>query len=445
MRVNMLINSTGSTTPLKTMSTRGTQPYPWYSSCSKEMPRSKGNRRKWFAKGLAFFAASVLLYLFVSGCTAIQKQRMPTEMRIKGVSEVFKAGTIVRPETGVVVSFDELLADLETVRIVYIGETHPYKAHHTVQLKILKALFEKCPDLLVGMEMFHASYQDVLDQWSSDLLDETSFLEAVDWENTWRFDFGLYRPILEFIRLESLEAVGLNVPSSVVEKVAREGLSNLSDEERSQIAQEIDTSQEGHRAYVKRIFESHKSDEVKEFESFYEAQCVWDDSMAEAIAGAIHNNRMVVLAGNGHIVHKFGIPDRAHKRTSASFRTVMPVAVGREVEHDVADYIWVTPLSMPMPKRPLVGIRLKAMDQGEGLLIQGVMDKSPAAKAGIKPQDILVAIDGRPVSSPMDVHKVMVASKGAPTHLFKIERQGEILELTIRLKRPDSSKTEVSP
>jgi len=195
--------------------------------------------------------------------------------------------------------------------------------------------------------MFEASYQSVLDQWSAGLLDETSFLKAVDWEKTWKFDFSLYRPILEFIRKRSLKLVGLNVPASIVEKVAREGLDSLSKEERSKVARKIFLSNERHRAYVKEAFKNHRSGDIKNFDFFYQAQCVWDESMAEAIAHAIDNNQMVVLAGNGHIAYRFGIPDRVLRRTNTSFRTIMPVPVGTEVKPDIADYVWVTPLQVP--------------------------------------------------------------------------------------------------
>jgi hypothetical protein len=50
-----------------------------------------------------------------------------------------------------------------------------------------------------------------------------------------------------------------------------------------------------------------------------------------------------VLAGNGHIQFKYGIPDRAFSRTDEAFRTIYPAPVGDVVELDIADYIWVTP------------------------------------------------------------------------------------------------------
>lgn len=393
-------------------------------------------------------AATVFLCLYVSACAVIQKLKMPTEVHIKGISKGFETGTIVHAETGRVVSFEELMADLESVRIVYVGERHSNEAHHDVQLRILKALYEKDPALLVGMEMFVSPDQQALDQWSAGRLDEETFLKEVGWEEKWKFDFGLYRAILDFIREKSLKVVAVNVPRSIVEKVARVGLSGLSDEEQDQIAQEIDTAGEEHRAYVEFIFDAHKSDEINAFEFFYEAQCVWEDSMAEAISRALNNKRMAVIAGNGHIAHKFGIPDRAFKRTNASFRTVMPLVAGTEVESDAADYIWVTRAETQThesrmfpggPGRPVVGLKLKPLDQGKGVLIVDVVPKSPAAQAGIKPQDILVAIDGNRVSRLSDLHNSIARSKGVSNFVFKIDRQGKLLELTVWIKKANSA------
>lgn len=412
------------------------------------------SRQRGLCARLSITIACTLLCVYVSACAVIQKLKMPSVARIKGISEGFEAGTIVRTETGRVLSFEELLADLEGVQVVYVGEKHGNQAHHDIQLKVLKALYEKDPTLLVGMEMFVISDQHVLDKWSAGQLDEETFLNKIGWEEKWKHDFALYRAILDFIREESLKVVAVNVPHPIVEKVARVGLDGLSDDERHQIAQKIDTSREKHRSYIESAFGTHESDEIDVFEFFYEAQCVWEDSMAEAISRALDNKRMVVITGNGHIAHKFGIPYRAFRRTNASFRTVMPLAVGTEVDRDEADYIWVTPteklavrsgLHPGPPRKPVVGIRLKTLEHVKGVIIVDVMPKSPAAEAGIKPQDTLVAIDGNPVSRLSDLHNAIAGSKGASTFLFKIDRQGRLMELTIKLDKTNSPGEETSP
>ena len=60
------------------------------------------------------------------------------------------------------------------------------------------------------------------------------------------------------------------------------------------------------------------------------------------VADNLGNDVMIVLAGNGHIQYKYGIPDRTFRLTNLAFRTIYPVAVGENVDLKVADYIWVT-------------------------------------------------------------------------------------------------------
>jgi uncharacterized iron-regulated protein len=71
-------------------------------------------------------------------------------------------------------------------------------------------------------------------------------------------------------------------------------------------------------------------------------QAVWDDAMAQMISQNLKDNVMIVLAGNGHIQFKYGIPDRAFKRSGEPFRTIYLAQVGGKVQLDIADYIWVT-------------------------------------------------------------------------------------------------------
>ena len=65
--------------------------------------------------------------------------------------------------------------------------------------------------------------------------------------------------------------------------------------------------------------------------------------MAQSIAHGIKNDKMIVLTGNGHIIRKFGIPNRVFSRIKAPFKTIYPAPSGSEVELSYADYIWVTP------------------------------------------------------------------------------------------------------
>ncbi len=282
---------------------------------------------------LFFLSAAVF-----SGCTP-----MPKGALIKDSKRTYPPGSIVSGASGQPVTFDTMIQDLSGVRIVFIGESHTDAAHHAVQLKILKALYPRVKGLQVGMEMFDAPYQTVLDAWTSGKLDEKTFLEKTHWYANWRYDFALYRDILEFIRDNRIPLYGLNIPFHLPAKIAIGGIESLSPEEKQHLPRSIDTSNAAHRAYVEKIFQNHRLPGRHNFDYFYLAQCVWEDAMAEQAVAHLNGKFMVVLAGNGHIIRKFGLPDRVLQRTRLPFKTVYPVASGDTAELSYGDYLWITP------------------------------------------------------------------------------------------------------
>jgi uncharacterized iron-regulated protein len=182
----------------------------------------------------------------------------------------------------------------------------------------------------------------VLDLWSAGVLEEEAFLRKVHWYANWRYDFELYRDILLFLKEHRIKIVALNIPTYIPARIRVGGIDNLSDPDRRYLPKEIDKSNTKHRDYARSVFDKHHFKSNVKFDDFYLAQCVWDEIMAESIAANLGDKRVVVLAGNGHIQYKYGIPDRAFRRTNASFRTLYPVSAGEEIELGIADYIWVT-------------------------------------------------------------------------------------------------------
>lgn len=260
----------------------------------------------------------------------------------------FPSGTIIAADTEDEVSFETLIEDLTTARVIYVGEQHTRASHHQIQLKILRALNEAGIELVVGMEMFDITYDPVLASWSNGELDETQFLKKVHWYANWRYRYDLYREILEYIRDNRIRLVGLNIPSHIPPKIRVGGLDSLLPEDRKYLPNHIDTSDPDHRSYVETAFRHHRFKGGGNFDHFYEAQCAWEETMAESVAHQLKDATMVVLVGNGHIIHKFGIPDRAFSRSRAPFRTVYLASAGQEAAPSFGDYIWVTPAGPSM-------------------------------------------------------------------------------------------------
>jgi uncharacterized iron-regulated protein len=289
----------------------------------------------WRAAAAGLMVTLLAISAGVGGCA------MPLKMDAgKEPAAAIAPGTILSGTTGGKVSFDELIADLRTVRVVYVGEMHTSVSDHEIQLRVIRALHGGGAQLAVGMEMFDRSYQSVLDRWAAGDIDEEGFLRRTHWYANWRFDYGLYRGILDYIRTEKIPLVALNVPFCIPPKIRVGGTEYLSDYEKGFLPGDVDTSIADHRRYVEEVFKQHAFKNVR-FEDFYLAQCVWEDGMAEAAAQHLGDDMMVVLAGNGHIQYKYGIPERVFKRNGLPYRTIYLVAAGDAIDLSIADYLWV--------------------------------------------------------------------------------------------------------
>ena len=86
-------------------------------------------------------------------------------------------GTILSAVTGEPVSFEDMMDDVASAQVIYVGERHTNPRHHKIQLEIIRALHERGHPVAVGMEMFDYTYNPVLDKWVRGELAETELLE----------------------------------------------------------------------------------------------------------------------------------------------------------------------------------------------------------------------------------------------------------------------------
>ena len=75
--------------------------------------------------------------------------------------------------------------------------------------------------------------------------------------------------------------------------------------------------------------------------------------------------------------------------------------------------------------------------KGEGVLVNEVFDKDPAAAAGIKPGDILTRIDGTVIDTPNRLSRVVAGLLPGSTTKVEIVRDQQRLVLDVALiERP---------
>jgi aminopeptidase N len=265
---------------------------------------------------------------------------------LPGVSHHFRTGQIIDLNAGKAISFEQLIHQMSSKELVFVGEEHANPDHHLIEIQILQALADASVRFTLAMEFFQKKQQASVNRYLQRQLTEDQFLKEADWKRNWGFDYHLYRPLLLFAREHGIRVLALNAPLEIVMEVGRHGLKALNAEERSQIAQDVDLTNEAYRARIEAAYDRHPKDEVKSFDYFYEAQCVWDDTMAENLTDYLKtgDKKVIVFSGNGHVQYKFGIPDRTLRRHPVPAATIvlLPLEESSTIEKGMADYVWLT-------------------------------------------------------------------------------------------------------
>ena len=348
--------------------------------------------------------------------------------------------TIVELKTGRTISLPELVERLNADRVVFIGEYHNHPQQHRNQLDLIKALYEQHPRLVVGLEVFDRDWQSLLDDWTDGRMDDEVFKTQVQTSVLSGDTFMVYWPLLKWAKENHVKLLALNAPRKIVSLVAMKGLDSLTPEERSRIARDIEIGPDPYRKRVESVFAGHKGH--VNVNNFFTAQVVWDETMAETLVSFLQSEAgkdmlAVVIAGNEHIYHGYGVPHRVFRRLNQPLAAILaPVITDDEtITPEDADYIWITEPYVP-PKRPRLGVALDKDASGR-TIVKDVTKGSEAERIGLAVGDVLVKLNGQPITSFMDLHNAAV--KGTPNqeHELTVDRNGETLTFRFRF-RPSS-------
>jgi uncharacterized iron-regulated protein len=299
-------------------------------------------------------------------------------------------------------NLNTIIPELATKRLVFIGENHDRFEHHLVQLAIISRLYERDSALAIGMEFFQVPFQSYLDDYVAGRLDDEALLEATEYFDRWGFDFRLYQPILRFAQENGIPLVALNVSKELVAKVSKRGIEGLAPGDRAQLPTRMNPADASYRERLRSVFELHPGSELKDFERFVEVQLLWDESMAETAARYLETNpkrSLVVLAGNGHLAFRSGIPERVQHRVQVDSAVVLNGA-DNGILPTVADYV-VLPEERALPAAGRMEVLLDA--SADEVRIKSLEAGGAAAIAGMKAGDALVAVGGRPIRALTDI------------------------------------------
>jgi len=85
--------------------------------------------------------------------------------------------------------------------------------------------------------------------------------------------------------------------------------------------------------------------------------------------------------------------------------------------------------------RPRLGLSIQDTDDGVGVKVLDVDAESPAAKAGIKEDDIILGIDDTDVKGTDDVLKATRGNQDKTSYKFKVKRAGSTQTIEVKISR----------
>ena len=409
-----------------------------------------------FPSLLHHFSAALGLFA-LTACSPVGKQLMGDPQNPYPLQAPPKFGDIVHVPTGILVSQEQMLTVAGDARIVYLGETHDNPASHRLHVQVLEALAKRHPGRqALGMEMFSRHQQPVLDRWVAGLMDEKAFLRESRWSENWRMDFDYYRDLLIFAREQRIPIIALNAEKELVAALRNKTPDQLSAGERARLP-ELDLTDPYHRAMAEAILGDRHHSGVA-LDGFIRIQTLWDETMAESAARYLtspagSDKHLLVIAGGNHVQSGFGIPRRVFRRLPASYVMIG----GREINipADKLDRL----MDVDLPALPLVpydfvvflayedlpqrgvtlGVMMEPAPPGRGLAVKTVMPGSNAERAGLRPGDLLLAIDGDALTDTFDLLYTLKQKQPGSSGRLQIERQSQTLNVDVLFRQIDEA------
>ncbi|MBW6487986.1 ChaN family lipoprotein [Sulfurimonas sp.] len=323
---------------------------------------------------------------------------------------------------------NEVIDKIVKSRVVYVGESHMEFSSHLNQLKIIKAMYKNNPKLSIGMEMFQKQFQKYLDEFVLGKISEKEMIKKTEYFKRWKYDYELYRPIMLFVKENRIPIVALNIDREITKKVVGTGFDSLSKEQLAEVPNSINFDNEKYKEQLREVYGMHQAERFENFEQFYHAQLLWDESMAANMVLFLQKNpdySMAVLAGNGHVMHGYGIPSRAERRGITDYKIVLNLT---NPEPEIGDYI-LYPSAVGTTKAKKLGVYFES---DEKLHVKKIADNSLAQKAQIKEGDNVVAFNKTAVKNLYELKTELAFAKESVT--LTIERESKKIEVEIEFK-----------
>lgn len=261
------------------------------------------------------------------------------------------------------VNLESALSEVKPGGIVVLGEEHGTKVQPLFQVQVMKTLEKMGHKVSVGMEFLNYPYQPLVDQYRAGSLSEADFLAKVKWGS---FSYEGYKHQILFPKAGQGTTIALNAPAALTSKVAKTGVSSLTPSEAALMPPNF---QKGNDLYFDR-FRITMGDHLPSQAAlgrYFEAQSIWDDTMAWKATEYIKSNPdqvLVIVVGEFHVQYGGGLPDRIKARGIDNVTTFSLINLNGMTEEEIkeeiapsakygdrASYIWTDNYEREQPLR----------------------------------------------------------------------------------------------
>lgn len=173
---------------------------------------------------------------------------------------------------------------------------------------------------------------------------------------------------------------------------------------------------------------------------FVEAQLTWDRALAEGLADAARANPgalVVGIMGSGHLEGGNGVPHQLAALGVRDVTVLLPWDTTREcstLAPHLADAVFgIGPAVETADHRPKLGVTLAPADGG-GARVAEVARESVAARAGLRPGDVIVEAAGRAVATPADLRAIVDVQAPGTWLPLRVRRDGRERRLVARFE-----------
>lgn len=221
-------------------------------------------------------------------------------------------------------------------KLVFMGETHSMPPIISFQREIQAEMSKQSDRLHVILEHFSFDLQEVLDRYMDDEIDYEQLVDQYHIIGEEGHNLEPYRELLEDAKRQGVHLHAGFLPRKYARMLMKDGEKPALEAASEWLPKDVNLAGSDFHYNVfesllsgRSIYKKYSSDEDEEemadepsdqFRKIFKAQVLKDEAMAHRVTGLIqkndeneeegNNEKFLVIAGNGHLLHYCGVPER---------------------------------------------------------------------------------------------------------------------------------------